>query len=210
MNALILVDIQKDFLPGGALPVPKGDEIIPAVNTVLKKFELVVATQDWHPPDHASFASNHPGKKIYEKILLGGLEQVLWPDHCVQGSTGAAFADRLYMDPVEAIFRKGTDPAIDSYSGFFDNGHLKSTGMADYLKGRKVDRIFVCGLAAEYCVYFTIMDGLILGYKTVLIGDATRALDEGDFQAALKNIKAKGGKVISSREILKKSAGYRC
>jgi nicotinamidase/pyrazinamidase len=196
MNALILVDIQKDFLPGGALPVPRGNEIIPLVNTALKGFELVVATQDWHPRDHASFASNHPGKKVYEKILLGGLEQVLWPDHCVQGTEGAAFADRLNMNPVEAIFRKGTDPAIDSYSGFFDNGHLKSTGMADYLKGRKVDRIFVCGLAAEYCVYFTIMDGLSLGFKTALIGDATRALDEEDFQTALKNIKAKGGELV--------------
>jgi nicotinamidase/pyrazinamidase len=203
MNALILVDIQKDFLPGGALPVPKGDEIISTVNAVLRKFELVVATQDWHPRDHASFASNHPRKKMYEKILLGGLEQVLWPDHCVMGTPGAAFDVRLNMNPVEAIFRKGTDPAIDSYSGFFDNGHLKSTGMADYMKGRKVDRIFVCGLAAEYCVYFTIMDGLNLGFKTALIGDATRALDEGDFQTALKNIRAKGGEVISSRDLEK-------
>ena len=203
MDALILVDIQKDFLPRGALPVPRGDEIIPVVNAFVKKFELVVATQDWHPRDHASFASNHPGKKTYEKILLGQQEQVLWPDHCVQGGEGAAFAERLNMNPVEAIFRKGTDPAIDSYSGFFDNGHLKSTGMADYLKGRKVDRIYVAGLAAEYCVYSTIMDGLNLGFKTVLIGDATRALDERDFQTALRNIKAKGGEVVSSGDLVK-------
>jgi nicotinamidase/pyrazinamidase len=173
------------------------------VNSFLKAFELVVAIQDWHPPGHGSFASNHPGKKVYDRILLGGQEQILWPDHCVQGSPGAASDDRLNMNPVEAIFRKGTDPGIDSYSGFFDNGHLKATGMADYLKGRKVDRIFVAGLAAEYCVYFTIMDGLSLGFKSVLIEDATRPLDEADFRITLKNIKTKGGEVISSRDLEK-------
>lgn len=202
MKALILADIQKDFLPGGALPVPRGDEIIPVVNELLKHFELVVAIQDWHPPNHASFASNHPEKKTYEKIILDGLEQVLWPDHCVQGSAGASFADALNTNPIEAIFRKGTDPSIDSYSGFFDNGHKKSTALGDYLRGRKVRTIYVVGLAADYCVYFTIMDGLELGFETILIQDATRALSEDGFKAALKNIKVKGGKVILSREVL--------
>ena len=203
MDALILVDIQRDFLPGGTLPVPKGDEITPVVNRLQPHFDLVVATQDWHPQDHASFASNHPGRKVYEKVLLRGLEQVLWPDHCVQGSAGAMFADNLQMNRVEAIFRKGMDPAIDSYSGFFDNGHLKFTGMGDYLKGRKVNRLYVVGLAADYCVYFTILDGLELGFETVLIRDATRAISDLGFQSALKDIKLKGGKAILSRAILK-------
>ena len=201
MDALILVDIQRDFLPGGALPVPKGDEIIPLVNALQTRFDLIVATQDWHPPDHASFASSHPGRKVYEKISLNGLEQVLWPDHCVQGSAGAAFADTMHMNQVEAIFRKGTDPAIDSYSGFFDNGHLKPTGMGDYLKGRKVDRLYVVGLAAEYCVYFTILDGLEFGFETFLIRDATRAITDDGFRAALKDIELKGGEVILSRAV---------
>jgi nicotinamidase/pyrazinamidase len=203
MDALILVDIQRDFLPGGALPVPKGDEIIPLANSLQTRFDLVVATQDWHPPGHASFASSHPGRKAYSKILLNGLEQVLWPDHCVQGSAGAAFADTLQTNRVEAIFRKGTNPAIDSYSGFFDNKHLKSTGMGDYLKGRKVDCLYVVGLAADYCVYFTILDGLELGFETVLIRDATRAISEQGFQAALKDIEFKGVKVILSRSVLR-------
>lgn len=203
MGALILADIQKDFLPGGALPVPKGDEIIPLVNVLQPHFELVVSIQDWHPPDHCSFASNHPGRKVYEKISLRGLEQVLWPDHCVQGSAGAMFADNLQMNRVEAIFRKGMDPAIDSYSGFFDNGHLKSTGMGDYLKGRKVNRLYVVGLAADYCVYFTILDGLELGFETVLIRDATRAISDLGFQAALRDIELKGGEVILSDAVLK-------
>jgi nicotinamidase/pyrazinamidase len=182
--------------------VPKGNEIIPLVNALQPHFELVVAVQDWHPPDHASFASSHPGRKVYEKISIDGLEQVLWPDHCIQGSAGAGFADSLEMNRVEAIFRKGMDPAIDSYSGFFDNGHLKSTGMGDYLKGRKVNRLYVVGLAADYCVYFTILDGLGLGFETVLIRDATRAISDAGFQAALKDIELKGGKVILSRAIL--------
>lgn len=203
MNALILVDIQRDFLPGGALPVPRGDEIVPVVNGLLGRFDLVVATQDWHPPDHVSFASAHPGKKVFETISLGGIEQVLWPDHCVQGSRGADFADLLNLNPVEAIFRKGTDRTIDSYSGFFDNGHRKSTGLGDYLKGRKVDRAYVAGLAAEYCVYYTIMDGLELGFEMVLIRDATRAIAERDFETALENIRAKGGSAVLSRELLR-------
>ncbi len=201
MKTLILVDIQRDFLPGGALPVPRGDEIIPIVNGLLGRFDLIVATQDWHPPDHASFASAHPGKKVFETVSLGGFEQVLWPDHCIQGSRGADFADSLNLNPVEAIFRKGTDIGIDSYSGFFDNRHLKSTGLGDYLKGRKADRVFVAGLAAEYCVYYTIMDGLDLGFEMVLIRDATRAIAEKNFELALRNIRSQGGRDILSQEI---------
>src|SRR5690606_2099670 len=128
MRALIIVDIQNDFVTGGKLEVPNGEQIIPLVNMLSEKFDLVVATQDWHPQDHKSFASNHPGKAPFEKIMLEGLEQVLWPDHCVQGSRGADFHPQLQMDRVEAIFRKGMTTTIDSYSGFFDNGHKKATG----------------------------------------------------------------------------------
>jgi nicotinamidase/pyrazinamidase len=142
---LVLIDIQNDFLPGGALAVPRGDEVVPVANRVQPAFELVVATQDWHPAGHGSFASTRPGRKPGELAELAGLPQVLWPDHCVQGSRGAEFAAALQMNRVEAIFRKGTDPAIDSYSGFFDNGHRKSTGMGDYLKGRRVTDVMSSG-----------------------------------------------------------------
>src|SRR5690349_304116 len=173
MRALILVDIQNDFVAGGRLEVPHGEQIVPLVNELARHFELVVATQDWHPKNHKSFASNHPGKNPFDVITLGGLEQVLWPDHCVQGSRGAEFHPLLQMDCVEAIFRKGMDPEIDSYSGFFDNGHRKSTGLAGYLRERNIDSVFVCGLAGDYCVLYTAKDALQSGFKTSLIEDAS-------------------------------------
>ena len=130
MKTLLLIDIQNDFMPGGALAVAGGDEIIPVLNRMMPDFDLVVATQDWHPEDHGSFAANHPAKEVYEQIVLDGLPQTLWPVHCVQSTPGADFAMDLQMAKVEAIFRKGTNPQIDSYSGFYDNGHLKSTGLS--------------------------------------------------------------------------------
>ena len=201
-RALILVDIQNDFVPGGALPVPEGDQIIPVVNQLLPAFDLVVATQDWHPQNHGSFASNHPGKKIYDVIELNGLEQILWPDHCVQGTAGADFVPGLNMNPVEAIFRKGTDPGIDSYSGFFDNGRKKSTGLADYLKGRGVEEVFVVGLAGEFCVNYTILDAAELGFKTYLIKDATRPLDWQNFEQAMGNMRKHGVQIVESKDLL--------
>lgn len=200
-RALILVDIQNDFIPGGALPVPEGDQIIPVVNKLMPAFDLVVATQDWHPANHGSFASNHPGKKVYDVIELNGLQQILWPDHCVQGSKGADFAPGLNMNPVEAIFRKGTDPGIDSYSGFFDNGHKKSTGLAAYLKGRDIDQVYVVGLAGEFCVNYTILDAVAEGFKTYLIKDGTRPLDWQNFEKAIENMKQKGVVVLNSEEV---------
>jgi len=197
MRALIAVDLQNDFIPGGPLPVPDGDEIIPLINSLQEKFPLVVATQDWHPPNHLSFASNHPGRKPLETITLGGLEQTLWPDHCVQGERGAMFAPGFDERRVEAIFRKGTDPEIDSYSGFFDNGHKKSTGLADYLKGRGVKSVYVCGLAAEFCVFYTAVDAIKLGFETYYIEDATRALTREGFASAKKEITLRGGHIIS-------------
>ena len=200
-RALILVDIQNDFVPGGALPVPQGDQIIPVVNQLLPQFDLVVATQDWHPPNHGSFASNHPGKKVYEVIELNGLQQILWPDHCVQGSKGADFVAGLNTNPVEAIFRKGTDPGIDSYSGFFDNGRKKSTGMADYLRGRGVDEVYVVGLAGEFCVNYTILDAAQLGFKTYLIKDATRPLDWQNFEKAMENMRKHNVQIVESQDL---------
>ncbi len=194
MNALIIVDVQNDFLPGGALAVNNGNEVIPVINKLQNEFDLVVATQDWHPAHHKSFASVHEGKKVFEKIELNGLPQVLWPDHCVQETKGAAFSSALDQRKIEAIFRKGMEEEIDSYSGFFDNGKKKATGMAAYLKGRNVTNIFIAGLAADYCVYFTALDGLELGFESTIITDATRAINLHDFANKLQIFKSKGGK----------------
>jgi nicotinamidase/pyrazinamidase len=198
MNALIIVDVQNDFLPGGALEVKEGDAIIPVINYLQKDFDLVVTTQDWHPADHKSFASTHPGKKIFEEIMLEGLPQVLWPDHCVQESYGAEFSSLLNTQKIEAIFRKGMDKNIDSYSGFFDNGKKKATGMGDYLKGRGVTAIYVTGLAGDYCVNFTALDGLGLGFESTIITDATLAIDKENFKKIIEIFKEKGGKVANS------------
>jgi len=203
MKALIIVDIQNDFLPGGALAVQNGDAVIPVINKLQSQFDLVIATQDWHPADHKSFASMHPGKKIFDEIMLDGLPQVLWPDHCVQETEGAKFSAQLDTKKIEAIFRKGMDKNIDSYSGFFDNGKKKATGMGAYLKGRGVTSIYVCGLAADYCVYFTALDGLEMGFQSTIITDATRAIDKENFEKVLEDFKSKGGQEIRSEEISK-------
>src|SRR6185312_2476665 len=203
MKALIIVDIQNDFLPGGALAVQNGDAVIPVINKLQSQFDLVIATQDCHPADHKSFASMHSGKKIFDKINLNGLPQVLWPDHCVQETEGAEFSAQLNTKKIEAIFRKGMDKNIDSYSGFFDNGKKKATGMGSYLKGRGITSIFVCGLAADYCVYFTALDGLEMGFQSTIITDATRAIDEEHFKKVLEDFKSKGGQEIRSEEISK-------
>lgn len=198
MRALIIVDIQYDFLPGGALAVPRGDEVIPVVNRIQQDYDLIVATQDWHPAGHKSFASAHIGNKPFDIIDLEGLEQVLWPDHCVQGTPGAQLSDQLDMRRVEAIFRKGTDPNIDSYSGFFDNGKRKNTGMTGYLRDRGVTAISVCGLAADYCVYFTAMDALYLGFDASIVEDAVRAIDGAVYNAKRAAFVQQGGKLFNS------------
>src|SRR5688572_24046988 len=198
MNALILVDIQNDFMPGGPLAVPFGDEIIPLVNELQNSFSLVVATQDWHPQSHKSFASNHAGKKPFERITLHGLEQVLWPDHCIQRSVGAEIHPSVNLSKVEAIFRKGMDVEIDSYSAFYDNGYKKSTGLAGYLRERKIKKVYVCGLAADYCVYYTAKDSLKENFETYIIEDATRAIDTNGFVKATEKILSSGGQIIKS------------
>lgn len=201
MKALIIVDIQNDFTSGGALEVKKGESIIPLVNKIQPKFDLVVATQDWHPATHLSFASNHDGRKPFERTTLQGIDQVLWPDHCVQGTKGADFHPDLDMDRVEAIFRKGMDQSIDSYSGFYDNGRLRSTGLSGYLKERKVDTVYVCGLAGDYCVFYTAKDALAEGFNSFLIEDATKPIDANGFKAAKKDFIASKGQVIKSAEL---------
>lgn len=196
MKALIVVDIQNDFLQGGSLAVPVGNEIIPVINSIQEKFDLVVATQDWHPKGHKSFASQHSNKSVYDKIDLNGIEQVLWPDHCVQGTVGAEISSELNQNKIEAIFRKGMNTIIDSYSGFYDNGKLKCTGLGDFLKGRGVKEIFVCGLAADYCVYFTAKDALELGFTSTIIENATKAIDVSNFENIKRNFIQNGGNII--------------
>jgi len=194
MNALILVDIQNDFLPGGALPVPRGDEIIPVVNRLQEGFPLVVATRDWHPADHGSFAANHPGKRPGELIELHGLPQVLWPVHCVQHTRGADFAPVLRIARIERTFFKGTDPQVDSYSGFFDNGRRKATGLGDFLRERGMTHVTIAGLATDYCVKATALDAQSLGFQTTVVTNACRGVDltPGDSDRAFAEMKRAG------------------
>ena len=177
-KALIIVDMQNDFLPGGALAVAGGDEIIPEINRLSELYDLVVATQDWHPGNHGSFASQYQGAKPYDTGELAGMPQVLWPDHCVQGSFGAQLSGFLNQKHVEAVFRKGMDPEIDSYSAFFDNGRRKATGLKGYLLGRGVTQVHICGLAADFCVWFTAQDAISLGFDAVILQNAVRAINE--------------------------------
>lgn len=204
MKTLIIIDVQNDFIPGGTLAVPGGNEIISLINRLQHEFDLVIATQDWHPRDHSSFAANHRDKKEFDKIEWQGSEQVLWPIHCVQNSFGAEFHTGLETARIETIFRKGTSEEIDSYSGFFDNAHLKSTGLSGYLKEKGASDLYFVGLAGEYCVYFSVKDALREGFSATLIEDATRALDTSDYEEAKTDILNKGGKIITSDQILPK------
>ncbi len=203
MKALIVVDIQNDFLPGGALAVPDGDAIIPVVNRLLPVFPLVVATQDWHPANHGSFAANHTGRKLFEQIELNGLPQTLWPVHCVQNTPGAELAGALSREGIARVFPKGTDAGIDSYSGFFDNGHRKSTGLGEWLKAQGVAELFVCGLATDYCVKFTALDAATMGFKTHLIEDASRGVNlrPDDVRKAIEEIARAGIAVMQSADL---------
>ncbi len=200
MNALVLVDLQNDFLPGGALPVPQGDDVIPVANRVQALFPLVAATQDWHPANHGSFAAEHAGHQPGDVIDLDGLPQVLWPVHCVQGTSGAAFAPSLDTHRIGQNFRKGTAPAIDSYSGFFDNGHRKTTGLGEFLRAQKVSDVYVMGLATDYCVKATALDAREFGFATHLIIDGCRGveLQPGDVERAVAEMAAAGVRLVRS------------
>ena len=202
-RALILVDVQNDFVPGGALAVREGDLVGPIANRVQQAFDLIVASRDWHPRDHGSFAANHPGKKIGDVIDLNGLPQILWPVHCVQDTRGAEFVPGLDTGRVERAFFKGTDREIDSYSALFDNGHRKSTGMSEYLRERGVRDVYLCGLATDYCVKFTALDALQLGLGVHVIEDGCRGvnLKPDDSVNALEEIRRAGGQIIRSESL---------
>ncbi len=201
-KALVIIDVQHDFLPGGSLAVAQGDQVVRVANEAKKKFRLVVATQDWHPADHGSFASNHAGAKPGELSELGGLPQILWPDHCVQGSRGAEFHPGLDLSGVR-IFRKGTDREIDSYSGFYDNGHRKSTGLGEFLSEQGVTDVYLLGLAIDYCVKLSALDARKLGFETWIIEDGCRGvnLSPDDSAKAMEEMRAAGVHVISARDL---------
>jgi len=203
MKTLIIVDVQNDFLPGGALPVPNGDEIVPLANELQKEFQLIVATQDWHPANHGSFAANHPGKKPGDRIILDGLEQILWPVHCVENTRGAELTRLLNTRRIARVFQKGTDPNIDSYSAFFDNAHRRATGLSDYLKESRVTDVYLCGLALDYCVKFSALDARQLGFGTNVIVDACRGIElkPGDVKLALDEMKQAGARLSQSSEL---------
>jgi len=203
MRALILVDLQYDFCPGGSLAVARGDETIAIANRVLPHFSTIVVTQDWHPADHKSFAVNNPGTKPGDLVELDGLQQVMWPVHCVQETSGAEIHGGLDRAKLADVFKKGTDPAYDSYSGFFDNGHKKATGLGDYLDQRWIKQVYVMGLATDYCVKFTALDALQLGFDVFLIEDGCRAveLQPGDGERAIEEMRAAGVNVVESGAI---------
>jgi nicotinamidase/pyrazinamidase len=206
-RVLILVDLQNDFLPGGALPVPHGDEVIPVANELQRRFDLVVATKDWHPPDHGSFASNHPGKKPSDRIILDGIEQILWPVHCVQNTYGAEFASSFDTSRIAHVFHKGTERNIDSYSTFFDNAHRRHTGLAYYLEKRGINDIYLMGLALDYCVKYSTLDGRHLGLNTHVIVDGCRGieLEPGDIGRSLDEMKRVGAVLLQSSDLRDKS-----
>lgn len=211
-TALILVDLQNDFLPGGALAVREGDQTIPIANRLLAEkarlFDVVVATQDHHPRNHGSFASNQPGKNPFEMSELAGLPQVMWPDHCVQGTAGAEFARDLDTTQIDRVFRKGENAQIDSYSGFYDNGHRKSTGLGEFLKAQNITDVVVLGLATDYCVKFTTLDALKEGFHATLITDASRAVNmtPNDEQTAITEMRRAGARTMTADDYLKERA----
>ena len=199
-DVLIVVDVQNDFLPGGALAVTNGDAVIAPINALGEKFAHVVLTQDWHTPGHISFASSHSGRKPFEMTKVRYGDQVLWPDHCVQGTKGAALADGLKLPKAELVIRKGFHPEVDSYSAFIEGDHKTATGLGGYLRARGFKRVFVCGLATDYCVGWTAMDARAEGFDSVVIEDASRAIDlNGSLDAAWKAMAAAGvGRVMTS------------
>ncbi len=202
MRALLLIDLQNDFMPLGALPVPRGDEVVPVANSVMPFFDLVVATQDWHPAGHSSFASSHPGKDPGDLVEVAGLTQVLWADHCVQNTPGASLHAGLDVAGIDHLVFKGSDPSVDSYSAFFDNNRAKDTGLSGFLREKGVSEVWIMGLATDYCVKFSVMDALREGFRVVLIEDGCRAIDlsPGDGGRAIVQMREAGCRVASSAD----------
>ena len=199
MKALLIVDMQHDFMQGGALEVPQANEIIPLINRLMEKFSLVAASQDWHPPNHISFAVNHPGEKEGDTIEIKGVKQILWPPHCVQNSWGAEIVQGLDQTRIHYRIKKGANPQVDSYSAFFDQTNHKSTGLDQWLKEKHVTDLYLTGVATEFCVYYTACDAIELGYRVHLIEDACRGFDP---QRAVDEIRKKGGEILLSHSLL--------
>jgi nicotinamidase/pyrazinamidase len=207
-DALIVVDVQNDFMPSGALPVEEGDQIIDNINKVARIFKenngLIILTQDWHPEDHMSFASAHPDKEPGDEFQSEGIGPVLWPDHCVQGSKGANFHEKLKVSMAHAIIRKGYNPNIDSYSGFIENDKKSETGLAGFLKSLNIQRLFICGLALDYCCYFTALDGIDFGFEVYFLVNLTRGIDlpPGNISKSLQDMTKKGIKFATKDNLL--------
>jgi nicotinamidase/pyrazinamidase len=201
----IAVDVQNDFCPGGALAVPEGDRIVPLVNELATAFDICVATQDWHPVAHSSFASSHAGARPYDTALVGGRDTTLWPDHCIQGSNGAAFHPGLDQRPYRLIVRKGFRKSLDSYSAFFENDSMTSTGLDGYLKGIDAATVVIAGLALDYCVYYSALDATKLGYSVYILRDACRAVGSpaGSVEKTLADLSSRGVAVIDSVEMFR-------
>ncbi|MBL7006199.1 MAG: bifunctional nicotinamidase/pyrazinamidase [Spirochaetia bacterium] len=193
-SALIIIDIQNDFCPGGALAVPDGDSIISTINSLCSQFRLVIAAQDWHPVKHISFASTHPGKQVYDTIPWNNDTQILWPDHCIAGSPGSAFHPALNTDLCSLIIRKGINLEIDSYSAFFENDHITPTGLAGYLEEQKITSLVLCGLATDYCIYYSALDAVKLGFSVSVLQEGVRGVNqpEGSIEAAISDMQQKG------------------
>lgn len=202
-RALIVIDMQNDFCPGGRLAVPNGDTIIPIINLLVEHYEHIILTQDWHPRGHLSFASSHPGKVPYDTVKLDYGEQILWPDHCIQGTPGAQFHANLKTAPAELILRKGFRRDIDSYSAFCENDHKTVTGLAGFLKERGIKTLYIAGLATDFCVHWSIVDGCRRGFEIYLIEDATAGINtNGSMDYAMTQIREAGAQFISARDLL--------
>jgi nicotinamidase/pyrazinamidase len=210
-SALVVIDVQNDFCPGGSLEVKNGDRIIPVVNALAPLFSRVVATQDWHPPGHVSFASSHAGTKVYDTVDAGGVRQMLWPDHCVRGSFGADFHPALDLRYVTLILRKGFAKGLDSYSAFFENDRTTPTGLAPLLKGLGFEEVCLCGLATDYCVLYSAVDAAGLGFGVTVVEDAVRGVDvpPGSAAGALESMRARGVTTLPSRDLLARFANGR-
>jgi nicotinamidase/pyrazinamidase len=202
-SALLVIDVQNDFCPGGALAVRDGDAVVEPANRLMRRFERVVATQDWHPAGHVSFASSWPGRSVYDTVEADGISQVLWPDHCVRGSAGARFHPALEVDRASIIIRKGTSPRLDSYSALFENDRRSPTGLEGWLRSMGVERLFLSGLATDFCVYYSAMDALRLGFEVVVVADAVRGVDlpSGSVAQRLEELEKAGARLATSGEI---------